>query len=266
MSLIQRLEKRFSWFAVPNLSLHLVLGQLVVYVLLHSTNSLEGAGQIVGNLELVPALVVRGEIWRLVTFLFIPPITNAIFFFFGCYIFYLMGTALEGHWGSARYTWFLFIGYLATVIAAFLTPAADASNAFLAATVFLAFAHLNPDFVINIFFVLPVKIKWLALLTWLGYGYRFLVGSMADRFLIVAAVANFLLFFGREIIGTMRSQKWRMERRFDQIAKSTTARHQCTVCGATERSAPEKEFRYCTKCKGTLCYCLDHLKDHVHTV
>ena len=110
-------------------------------------------------------------------FLFDPPLQNPLFAFFAWYLFYLMGTALEEHWGAFRYNIFLLIGYLMTVAVSFLIPALPVTNAYIGGSVFLAFAFLYPDFILQIFFVLPVRIQWLALITWLYYGYLLLFGG-----------------------------------------------------------------------------------------
>src|SRR5690606_5700220 len=109
------------------------------------------------------------------------------------------------NWGAFRYNLFLGIGYVATIAAGFLVPDAAVNNGFLYGSVFLAFAHLYPDFTLYLLLLLPVKIKWLALLTWIGYAWVFVVGTWSDRVSIVAAVANFLLFFSVDIWQRMRS-------------------------------------------------------------
>ena len=129
MSLLGRLENRFRRFAVPNVTLALIAGQIVVYAL-----TFFGAGanpppgglplgpQLLKNLELVPDAVLKGEAWRVITFVLVPPVSNVIFALFFWYIFYLMGTALENAWGAFRYNIYLLIGFAATVGASFVTP------------------------------------------------------------------------------------------------------------------------------------------------
>ncbi len=183
---LDRLERRFGRFAVPNVTGVLILGQVLLYFI--SQNRPE----ILANAILVPKLVLKPdlEVWRLVTFLFVPPQTNLIFAFFFWYLFYIMGTALEQYWGTFRYNVFLLVGFVATIAVSFLTAetrVAESSNLFVQGSVFLAFAHVYPDFVLNLFFVLPIKIKWLALVAWIGYGYGFVTSLARGEWIVVAA-------------------------------------------------------------------------------
>lgn len=259
MSWLDKAERWVRPFAVPNVTVYLIVGQTIVWALALSKP------EILDAVALVPARVLQGEVWRLVTFIFDPPVTNAIFAFFAWYLFYLMGDALEHQWGVARYNLFLLIAYLATLLASFLTPQAMSTNAYIGGSVFLAFAYLFPDFQILLFFILPVKVKWLALITWIGYFLRFAFGpTWTDRFLVLAAVLNFLLFFGRDIFMTMRAGRYRMKRQVQQIKQQGQPVHCCVVCGVTDKSSPDMDFRYCSKCADSPCYCRDHIRDHEH--
>ncbi len=257
MSLLNKLERKFGRYALPNVTLYLILGQVLFWVMAM-------AGRfILGRVVLVPELVVAGEWWRLLTFLFIPPASNPVFIIFAWYMFYLMGSSLEGHWGAFRYNIFLLVGYAVTVAVSFLFPDSAATNVFIAGSVFLAFAYLYPEFQIYIFFVLPVKIKWLALLTWIGYAYQLLVGPWSTRLLVLASISNYLLFFGRDIYLSAKVGNRRMVSQAREITGKREAFHRCTVCGATDLSHPQMEFRYCPDCNG-LGYCMDHILKHEH--
>jgi hypothetical protein len=266
MSLFNKLERTLSRFALPGLSLYLVMAQVACWSL-----------TIFGRLEperiaLVPAAVRAGEVWRLVTFLALPPNTGTgatavVFLAFAWYLFFLMGNALEGYWGTFRYNLFIGLGWLLTVAAAWGTPYSYASNAFLAGSVFLAFAFLNPEFEMLIFFILPVKIKWLALLTWLFYGYRFAIGSWSTRLMVLAAIGNFLVFFAGDIVQRLRTGRRRMSHQAKAFAATPDEkepRHRCHVCGKTDLTDPLLDFRYCSKCAGDQCYCPEHIFNHVH--
>jgi hypothetical protein len=262
MGLLNRLERLFGRFAIPNISLYLVIGQ----VLFWSVGYLGFFD--VGRLELLPLAVRGGEIWRLVTFLLIPPNASPVFIAFAWYMFWMMGTALEDFWGAFRYNLFLFVGWALTVAVALFFPGSYATNLFLAGSVFLAFAFLNPDFELLLFFILPVKIKWLALVQAAFYGYALLVGTWPVRLAVFASVGNFLLFFGAEIIQRMKTGRRQMEHKARQAAardKADEPRHRCHVCGKTDLTHPQMDFRYCSKCVGEECYCTEHLGNHVHT-
>lgn len=256
--LIDTLERWFGRFAFPHLTLALIVAQVTAY--LFATENPE----LLRRLVLIPREVLAGEYWRLVTVWAVPPTTNLLFAFFFWYFLYLMGTALEQYWGAFRYNLFLLVGYLATVAVAFVNPAAVVTNGFLFGSVFLAFAYLNPDFVIYLFFILPLKIKWLAIFTWVSYGLTFLVGSWETRLAVLASIANFAWFFGPTIFDRAR----RGRRRISELARQTGQQkmpfHRCRVCGITDKTHPGTEFRYCSQCAGTCGYCPDHIRNHEH--
>jgi ribosomal protein L37AE/L43A len=257
MSLLENLERKLRRYAVSNLTLYLILGQVMFFVF-----ALSGRF-ILQRIVLIPALVMTGEWWRLITFLFIPPATNPIFAFFIWYLFYLMGNALENHWGAFRYNLFLLVGYVVTVAVSFIMPLYPATNVFIGGSVFLAFAFLYPDFQLYLFFILPVKIKWLAVLTWIGYAYEILVGSWSTRMLVLASICNFLLFFGNDIWWRIKTGRRVMATQVKQFSRKQEAFHTCTTCGITDVSHPQMEFRYCSECGG-LGYCMNHIFNHEH--
>jgi hypothetical protein len=276
LTLLDRLNRRFGRLAIPNLTVLLIAGQALLYIAARLPQGIS-----LYRITLQPERVLQGEVWRLVTFLFAPPQSDSVFVIFYFMLFYLFGTSLETHWGAFRYNVFLLIGYVANVAGAFLAlaamhqaaaPAANGdivahaefSNTFLYGSIFLAFARLYPDFIINVFFILPIRIKWLALLQWLGYLSALLTGNWMTRMAVLASVLNYLIFFGA---GHWRQVKQLQRRQEFQIkAKKAAAapRHVCAVCGATSDDSPRRLFRYCSKCAGQRCYCPDHIHDHVH--
>lgn len=258
MHLLDTLERKFRRYAIPNITVYLIAGQVLFFMFVLSGRF------ILARVVLIPELVMAGEWWRLITFLFIPPLTNPIFAFFAWYLVYLMGGALEGHWGAFRYNLFLLVGYLVTVAVSFLFPVYPATNLFLGGSIFLAFAFLYPDFQLYILFIIPVKIKWLALLTWIGYAYEIIVGTGQSRLLVLASISNFLLFFGRDIYWRMKTGKNRMAAQAREHSGKKEAFHTCAVCGITDLSHPAMEFRYCPECGGQ-GYCAAHIFDHQHT-
>jgi hypothetical protein len=259
MTFMHRLERRLGWMALPNITLFLMLGQILVYFMMAI-----GYVEYI-DLALIPALVLQGEVWRLVTFIFLPPIVmHPIFMAFAWYLFYLMGTALEDQWGTFRYNLFLWIGFLATMAAAFLVPGAVATNAFLLGSVFLAFAFLNPNFELMLFLLLPIKIKWLALIMWIVYGFTFLFGGWAERVLVFASVANFVVFFGRDIVHNLKASRRRAAFEAQRPADASEPFHRCHTCGITDKTHPNMQFRYCSLCEGDYAYCEEHIRNHDH--
>ena len=268
MSLLTRLERSLGRFAIPHLSLYLVIGQVLFLGLaLMGSFDLE-------RIALLPLAVRAGEVWRLVTYLFMPLVsvltmTGALFLAFSLYMFYLMGSALEHFWGEFRFNAYIFIGWALTTALAFIFPGSYGANTFVMLSVFLAFAWLNPDFEILIFFILPVKIKWLALFQWLSYGFLLVVSPWPVRVMILASIGNFLVFFGHDIVLRARSGRRRMAqqtRQFSAQRDEDEPRHRCHACGKTDLTHPQLEFRYCSKCAGEECYCSEHIANHAHTV
>jgi hypothetical protein len=259
MSLQDKLAKLVRPIAIPNITLYLVIGQVMFFGFAYV------GGFPLSRIVLFPALVLKGEIWRALTFIFVPPSAfHPVLLVFAWYIFYLMGSALEEQWGVARYFLFLLVGYLATVITAFLFPFYPASNLFLSGSVFLAFAYLNPTFELRLFFILPIQIKWLALIMWIGYLYSFLIGPWPIRFSVFAAVVNFLFFFGSDIRLRIKSGQRRRSVAKEKEEMANEPRHTCLSCGKTDLTDPDIDFRYCSTCKGACCYCEDHIRDHDH--
>jgi len=258
MDWFNSLERRFKRFAIPNITLPIIVLQSLAWCLMQARPDLAG------DLILVRTLLLQGEWWRLFSFVIYPPATNPLFLFLALYFFYLTGTALEVRWGAFRYNLYLLIAYLASIGSVFISPAGIATNVYIGGSVFLAFAFLFPEFEILLFFVLPVKVKWLARLTWGFYLYRFALGDWLQRMLIVASVLNFILFFGLDIVALMKSGRRRMANRMMATASADNVINRCIVCGKTEKSDPKAEFRYCPLCAGTPCYCMTHMEGHVH--
>ena len=267
--MLDQFERRFGRFGLPHVTLYVIIGQ--VFVCLSYILGLLDLQQFV----LVPDLVLKGEVWRLLTFIFFPPPVNFNSMFslallpFGWWIFYLMGTALEHHWGAFRYNIFLLAGLVLAVAAAFINPEYAVTNYYFFGSVFLAFAWLNPDFELSLFFILPLKIKWLALFTCGLYLFKVVTGPTPDRWQIVASVATMLLFFGREIVNLVRYRQRTMAvqaRRVEHERSGTEPRHVCRICSKTDLTNPEMDFRYCSKCAGDECYCPEHIAHHEHVV
>ncbi|MCF3652402.1 hypothetical protein [Synoicihabitans lomoniglobus] len=253
-SWINKIERRLEPLAINNITLYLVIAQ--TFVLLAGLMKRIDVMQLI----FVPAWFLQGDWWRIFSFVAMPP-GFGMLVAFALYLFYLYGNALEHYFGTLRYNLFLLTGYLLTVGLAFLSPGEPATNVFLGGSVFLAFAFLNPDFVLHLFFILPVKIKWIALVTWVFYGFNLVVGSMTERLAVLAATGNFLIFFGREIVQRIRTGR----RAVTQQAKRAKLKqelgpmHKCSVCGRDSDAETELGFRYRTEGDKEVCYCEDHL-------
>ena len=268
MGLFNRLERHFGRFAIHNLALYLIGGQIVFFGL-----SLLGRFD-VRRIMLWPAAILEGEWWRLLTFPFVPPVsgqvsmTGAVFLALSWYFFHMISQALENYWGTFRFNLFFLIGGVLTVAVSFLTPDYATGYEFFAVSVFLAFAFLNPDFEHYLFYILPVKIKWFALVAWLGFAYAFVTGDWNARFAVLAATGNFFLFLGGDVVDRIRTGRRHMQQQVRRTAfreDRNEARHRCVTCGKTDLSHPQMDFRYCSKCANDECYCAEHIFNHVHS-
>ncbi len=258
MKFLDRLDRLVRPIAIPNLTQIIIAGQALMFLA-----SLSDAGM-VDRATLVWSAVLEGEVWRLLTFLFIPITNSPLWLFFALYIFFLFGTSLEQYWGVVRYNTFLWLGLLITIAVVALVPTMPVTGAFLEGTVFLAFATLNPNFTLNLFFILPVKVKWLAWLQAAGYGLAFLSGGIAIKLLVFASVANYLIFFAPTVVSWARNWRRRKQWESKQFKPGNQPRHVCAVCGIDSNTYPDVDFRYCSKCDGQKAYCPDHLRNHQH--
>lgn len=280
-STIDRFCYQHPGFGIPNLMLWVVLGNVLVYVMDLLSRSTFSA-----MLSFVPAYIFQGQIWRLVTFVFVPSYgSNIIFFAISAYFYYFIGSRLEHQWGTARFNFFYGSGILLAILVGLLGAVTGSSMMETATmqynnlSLFFAFASLFPDMTVLLFFILPVKVKWLAYLDagLLLYSVVSLLvqGAYISALLPVLAILNYLIFFGESLIEALRGRGQRMQYRysrqtihFRKAAKEVKQKngylHKCCVCGRTDADYPDLEFRYCSKCAGYRCYCMDHINNHVH--
>lgn len=285
-------ERKLGKYAIKNLSLVLIIcyafGYLFEWIypdFLHF-------------LYLNPyKIIFRGQIWRLVTWLVVPPSGFDFFTLLMLYFYYSIGTTLERTWGTYRYNVYIFSGALFTILGAFLllgytmlfqTDVFTAlgedyftivsgmfSTYYVNMSIFLAFAATFPNMQVLLFFILPIKVKVLgiiygAILIYqfiVGYGTNLAVLNVANRFVIAASLMNFIVFFltsRGKIRMTPKQVKRRQEFRREVKKSVKITRHKCAICGRTEETNPELEFRFCSKCDGNYEYCQDHLFTHTH--
>jgi hypothetical protein len=193
-----RLPERWGPFqGVEGLPHIIVLSNALVYVFDFFRPGL------IGDLLLVPSLVRGGEWWRLGTFLFVPPALPATWSFLWLALWLMVlhnvSTALENAWGSFRFTVYFLAGALATMALALAPWPGVVTNAWLQASLFLAFATLFPDEVFLLFFVLPVKAKWLALFTAAAMAWAFLTSGWMGRLTVAASLVNYVLLLGPDL-------------------------------------------------------------------
>lgn len=206
------LERRLRRYAIGNLMKYIVIGQGIVFLLLYIWPTL--GYRLYSMITLTRSGILRGQIWRLVTFIFSPPSASPLFILFALYFYYMIGLGLENRWGKVKFNLYYLIGMLAAVIACMITGYAD--NTFLNLSLFFAYAALYPDEEVLLFMILPIKMKYLALADAALYLYLFIVGTASTRVTIVLCLLNVFLFLGGDIIHTIRceSQYWKTRRNF----------------------------------------------------
>lgn len=281
MNWIDKLERKFGRFGVENLTMCVIICYVVGYFLAYFNPSL------LSLLSLEPALILRGQIWRIITWVIYPPsMSNVLWFVIAIVFFYYpIGTSLERTWGSFRYTLYIFSGILFSVIGAFIlyfiTGAYGIGSLFntyyISLSVFLAYALSYPDMQILLWFVIPIKMKWMAIVYGVMVLYDMItylrMGLWVYVVPIIASLLNFVLFF----FSTRNMQRYNPKevhrrREFKKaVAQSRVnpatggiTKHKCAICGRTEKDDPNLEFRFCSKCNGNYEYCQDHLFTHQH--
>lgn len=275
-------------FGIPNLMRYIVFGNAAVYLL--SAFSLTGFNA-VSFLGFNWSQVLHGEVWRLVTFIFVSGYTSlrdVIWLVLFLYFYYWIGNILEREWGTAKFTLYYLSGVVLTLLVAIITSVVSGRSLYVYGTdyvnlsMFFAFASLFPNAQVLLFFFIPVKIKWLAWANAAFFGLsivRSLVsGSILGALLPLVAMLNFFVFFWSNLSGAIGYQRQRVRhqnshqtiqfksavRREEQKSKEQGYRHKCCVCGRTDTEYPDLQFRYCSKCAGYHCYCEDHIFNHVH--
>lgn len=252
--LINVIKRYCEKFAVRNLVVYIVILNAFVYLL--SYYKPEYIELLTLNIE----KVLKGEIWRLVTYIFIPPVAGIVFIIFALYFLYLIGLALESEWGSLRLNLYYFTGMIGTTIIAILFPKADITNSYLHLSLFLAFATLYPDFTIYLFFIIPVKVKYIAVLSWLGIILNIAAGALIIKFVTLISVLNYFLFFRQNIIQNIKLMHSRSRAVSVKDYAGNQPFHKCSFCEKTENDDSDLEFRVCGKCKKE--FCLAHLSQH----
>ena len=279
---MSKFEKKFGKYAISNLSLILILCYVVGYVI-----QLINA-EFLMYLTLNPYAILHGQVWRLFTWIIVPPSSLDPFTIIMLLFYYNIGTTLERTWGVYRYNVYILSGMLFTVIGSFVwlgiqyfmggdsvTLAVTSmivsllfSTYYINMSIYLAFAATFPDVQVLLMFIVPVKVKWMGIAYGLYLVYQFLfMGSLVTRIVILSSLLNFVIFFitsRSRIHMTPKQMKRRMEFKQDVRRNSKITKHKCAICGQTEDDDPSLEFRFCSKCNGNYEYCQQHLFTHTH--
>ncbi|MDR0917623.1 MAG: rhomboid family intramembrane serine protease [Oscillospiraceae bacterium] len=269
---IARFVARHPRFGVPRLMLYIAILQMVALVL----SRMETTGTFLDVLRLNPELIMHGEVWRLISWLAIPLGGDVIWAAIGAAFFYYMGRLYEQSSGTGKFTIFYLSGVALTIIFAFVARYAFGVTEFYGASylnlsIIVAVGIIVPDAQIRLYFI-PLTMKWLAIIDLAFSVYTAVsdsIGSGSPFYAVqlVVSLLNVVLIVGLpkpRVLATAKHAKFRAEQTINAAAARARHTHKCVVCGRTDTSNPELEFRYCSKCAGYLCYCEDHIGEHEH--
>lgn len=292
MKLLRNLRNRFERFCfqnrhkgIPSLMLYVVIANLVVYIMSMFDNSNTLFRVLYFNRD----LILQGQIWRLVTFVFTGAFSygNILLVLLFSFCYYSLGRAIENIWGTFRFNLFYFSGIILMDIYAMVFNC-YADPYYLNLSLLLSYSTLYPNAQFLLLFIIPVKAWILALIDLALIAYGMVTSHFPYNLFPLVALANYFLFFGKDV-GNIIPLSWRIKA--SRIFKKKPAKrpdtqpnifptagtfqaatgkqkanysHRCTICGRTDVSHPDLEFRYCSKCEGYYCYCQDHISNHTH--
>ena len=283
MKFIDKLERKFGRFGIPNLTIYMIVCYVIGYALM-----IVNPG-ILNWLSLEPAYILRGQVWRLVTWVLYPPSTSGVLWFAIAVLFfyYPIGTSLERTIGTFKYTLYILSGVIFTILGAFILYFLLGGNVlvgnvfstyYISLSTFLAYAMCYPDMQVLLMFIIPVKMKWMAIFYVVIVVYEMIQYIMTGAWYlvipIVASLLNFIIFyFGTKDFSRYNPKEVHRRNEFRRAMEpqgrmksgsGSVTKHKCAICGRTELDDPNLEFRFCSRCNGNYEYCQDHLFTHTH--
>lgn len=285
------MERKIGKYAIPNLSLYLILGYVLGYILEFINPA------IVDFLTLNPYLILHGQVWRIVTWIIIPPSSFDLFTIIMLMFYYSVGMNLERTWGTFYYNVYLFMGMIFTILGSFLIMgisyvpafriamlreavgsadyfllvARNFSTYFVNMSIFLGFAATFPEVQVLLMFIIPIKVKWMGIAYGVLLVVQFLRSDIVGKIVIGASLLNFVVFFlmtrsgiGMRISPRQVKRRHEYNREVKRAKPVSVSKHKCAICGKNSEDNPEAEFRFCSKCNGNYEYCQDHLFTHTH--
>ena len=283
MKFIDKLERKFGRFGIPNLTIYMIVCYVIGYALM-----IVNPG-ILNWLSLEPAYILRGQVWRLVTWVLYPPSTSGVLWFAIAVLFfyYPIGTSLERTIGTFKYTLYILSGVVFTILGAFILYFLLGGNVlvgnvfstyYISLSTFLAYAMCYPDMQVLLMYIIPVKMKWMAIFYVVIVVYEMIQYIMAGKWYlvipIVASLLNFIIFyFGTKDFSRYNPKEIHRRNEFRRAMEpqgrmksgsGSVTKHKCAICGRTELDDPNLEFRFCSRCNGNYEYCQDHLFTHTH--
>ena len=276
MKFLDKMERKYGRYAIHNLP--------AIIIALYVAGYLMALFQprILNYLTLDPYYILQGQVWRVVTWLLVPPSSLDVFTIIMLFFYYSIAKALERTWGSFRFDVYIFSGVIFTVIGAFIlyfilhamvgnvSFGSLFSTYYVNMSIFLAFAVSYPNMEVLLYFIIPIKMKWMGWLYGIFILYSLVQSTWVGRVAIIASLLNFVIyFFSTRNMRRVSPKEIHRKQEFKRTVNKATPkagqpRHRCAVCGRTELDGDNLEFRYCSKCDGDYEYCQDHLFTHTH--
>ena len=276
----ERFCYKHRYKGISNLMLYIAIGTAIVYLFM----MIDPSNLLYYALCFDRSAILSGQIWRLFSYIFVPSDTNVLFLAISLYFYYFIGKSIESAWGPFRFNLFYLSGVLITDIAALLLGV-NITTGSLNLSLILAFATMFPENRVLLFYIIPIKMKYLAWFYFALTIYELIAYSFPYNLFSVFALLNYFLFFGSDILQILpdflrprgrkkqpfgdfgfKKQKpnpnWAKD--YQKKTSQPPYRHKCTVCGRTDTEYPDLEFRYCSRCNGYYCYCIDHINNHAH--
>lgn len=281
MDYLTKLERKYGKYAIPNLTVILIAGFILGYLIeIFAPEALE-------LIAMDPSKIMKGQIYRLITWVLIPPGRVSILVIIALMFYFSIGRALENVWGDFRYTLYIISGIFFTDLGMMVVYlvlkmlgaeqlisiqyVSGCSTFYLCMSMFLAYAFIFPDVQVLLYFIIPVKVKWLGYLDIAYLIFEVLLYGLARYYpgmvTIIMSVFNFIIFYflsRSKKKMTAAHRKKRIKYKQQVRAAKMKTRHKCAICGRTEEDDPNLEFRCCSRCNGYYEYCQDHLFTHEH--
>lgn len=274
MKFLNKMERKFGRYAIYNLPAVIIALYAAGYILSVFTP------EILSYLTLEPYYILKGQIWRLISWVIVPPSGLDVFTIIMLFFYFSIGKTLERTWGAFRFNVYIFSGIIFTAIGAFILYFALGGNIlfggylfstyYINMSIFLAFAISWPDMQVLLYFIIPIKMKWMGAIYGVLVLFEFFQTNWVGKVAILASLLNFVIYFllTRNYYKASPHEIRRKQQFKKEMAKSVPkmgeTRHKCAICGRTEKDGDHLEFRYCSKCNGEYEYCQDHLFTHEH--
>ncbi|MDO5445568.1 MAG: hypothetical protein Q4F31_08110 [Eubacteriales bacterium] len=275
---IDKFCRKHPNFGIPHLMKYLTIANVIMWVV----NMINY--RVLSYMSFNPYMILHGQVWRLISFIFIPP-SSGMLAIISFYFYYLIGNTLEANWGTAKFNLYFFTGVVLSIICGFIlylfriNISLNAHYIYL--SLFFSFAALFPDMQVLLFFIIPIKMKWLAIVDAVYFVMGIISLPFPTNLVPVIAVLNFAIFCYDDLLYSLGIRKNRngfgggrsgartiiFKKEAERIRReqaSSLYNHKCSVCGKTDTDNPGLEFRFCSKCAGYHCFCQEHINNHIH--